>query len=188
MHFKRHSRPEGEHAFLSPSYYHWLNYTPEKLETRWHALKAALAGTEQHIYAAHAIENGIVQDDDGSLLSLYINECIAFRMHAEVVLWYSDNCYGTADAIAYRRHKLRISDLKTGVNPTSVHQPEIYAALFCLEYDVDPYDIARGIELRIYQGDEVRVYDADPADILSIMKKIIIFDHHVNRLKREEAS
>jgi len=107
-------------------------------------------------------------------------------MQAEVVLFYSDNAFGTADAISFERNVLRISDLKTGDTPTSEHQLEVYAALFSLEYDVNPYEIE--IELRIYQGGEVRTYDANPADIMAIAKKIIIFDHRINQLKREEAS
>ena len=107
-------------------------------------------------------------------------------MSAEVVLFYSDNAFGTADAISFERNTLRIFDLKTGDSPTSEHQLEVYAALFSLEYDVDPYEIE--IELRIYQGDEVRIYDAEPSDIMAIAKKIIIFDHRINQLKREEAS
>ena len=61
---------------------------------------------------------------------------------------------------------------------------EIYAALFCLEYEVDPYDIQ--IELRIYQGDECRLYDADAATIRGIMDKIILFDRHVDEFKEVE--
>ncbi len=91
---------------------------------------AALLGVEDHRFAAQAIYHGIYQDED-SLLAIYINDCIRFGMYPEVVLYYSDNCFGTADAIAFRYNKLRISDLKTGVSPTSIHQLEIYAALFC---------------------------------------------------------
>jgi hypothetical protein len=58
--------------------------------------------------------------------------------------------------------------------------------LFCLEYDVDPFKI--NIELRIYQDDEVIVYDADPEDIMFIMEKIQDFDKQINQLKREEES
>lgn len=185
MNFKRHSNLAGEHAFLSPSYYHWINYSPDRLVERWYTYQATLLGTLQHAYAAEQIAAGIIQDGD-SLLDRYINDCIMFKMTAEVVLFYSENCFGTADAIVFRRNILRISDLKTGVSRTSVHQLEVYAALFCLEYEVDPYEIS--MELRIYQGDEVRLYDGDPSDIVAIQKKIIIFDHRLNQLKREEAS
>jgi len=186
MNFKRHSNLVGEHAFLSPSYYHWINYSPDRLVTRWNTLRAVQLGNEQHAYAAYNINNKIVQEDDSSLLGLYINDCIGFGMQAEVILYYSDNCFGTADAISFTMNILRISDLKTGAITASVHQLEVYAALFSLEYDVDPYDIE--IELRIYQDNEVRLWDADPSTILAISKKIIIFDHHIDRLKREEAS
>ena len=95
-------------------------------------------------------------------------------MTTEQVLYYSENCFGTADAISFRYNTLRIHDLKTGVFPGSVHQLEVYAALFCLEYDKDPFEIK--IELRIYQDNEVMVYDADPEDILFIMDRIQEFD------------
>jgi hypothetical protein len=186
MNFKRHLRLAGEHAFLSPSYYHWINYDPDRLTQRWYTWQRTKQGTVQHAYAAEQINNRIRQEEDGSLLSLYINECIDFGMQAEVILFYSDNAFGTADAIVFERNILRISDLKTGDTATSEHQLEVYAALFSLEYDVDPYDME--IELRIYQYDEVRTYDAEPADIMAIAKKIIIFDHRIEQLKREEAS
>lgn len=117
---------------------------------------------------------------------MYINDCIRYRMTPEQMLFYSENCFGTADAIAFRYNKLRISDLKSGVVKGSVHQLEVYAAIFCLEYDKDPFGI--GIELRIYQDDEVLVYDADPEDIMLIMEKIQDFDHQIETLKREEES
>lgn len=182
MRFKKHSDLNGKHAFLSPSYYHWTRYTTDRLESRWRSFLASLIGTEQHSYAAHAIENGIVQDGN-SMLDRYINDCIGFKMRAEVVLFYSNNCFGTADAIVFRYKKLRISDLKTGVSKTSDQQLIIYAAIFCLEYDVDPYDIKT--ELRIYQSDEIRLYEPHPSEIVEVMEKIIIFDKQINRLKRE---
>jgi hypothetical protein len=76
--------------------------------------------------------------------------------------------------------------LKTGVYPASVHQLEVYAALFCLEYDVDPFDIK--IELRIYQGNEMIVYDADPDDIMFIMQRIQEFDKVITHHRLEEQS
>jgi len=105
-------------------------------------------------------------------------------MSAEVVLFYSPNAFGTVDAIAYRHRRLRISDLKTGVSRTSEHQLEVYAALFCLEYEIDPFDM-RGIELRIYQDGTVREYVGDPYTILEIMTKIVKFDKILNQLREE---
>lgn len=117
---------------------------------------------------------------------MYINDGIKYRMNCEQVLYYSDNCFGTADTISFRYNKLRIHDLKTGVVPGSVHQLEIYAALFCLEYDVDPFSIK--VELRIYQANEVAVFDADPEDIVFIMEKIQEFDKILNYRRLEEES
>lgn len=147
-------------------------------------MRAALEGVEQHRYAAICIEEKIVQDDETTTLGLYINQCIQYRMSAEVVLFYSPNAFGTVDAIAYRHRRLRISDLKTGVSRTSEHQLEVYAALFCLEYEIDPFSL-RDIELRIYQDSTVREYIGDPYFIKGIMDKIEKFDKILNELRKE---
>lgn len=147
-------------------------------------MRAALEGVEQHRYAAICIEEGIVQDDEKSTVGLYINQCIQFRMQPEVVLFYSPNAFGTVDAIAYRYRVLRISDLKTGATRVSEHQLEVYAALFCLEYEIDPFSL-RGIELRLYKDGKVFLYDADPAYIKGIMDKIVQFDAILNQLREE---
>jgi len=186
LRFRTHSHLEGQHAFLSPSQYHWINYDEEKLKFRYKALRAALEGVEQHRYAAICIEEKIVQDDETTTVGLYINHCINYKMSAEVVLFYSPNAFGTVDAISYRYRVLRISDLKTGVTRTSEHQLEVYAALFCLEYEVDPFSL-RGIELRIYQDGMVREYPANPYKIKEIMDKIVMFDAILNRLREEVA-
>jgi hypothetical protein len=166
--------------------YHWINYDDEKLAYRYRALRAALEGMEQHRYAAIAIAEREFQDNEASTLGLYINQCIQFRMHPEVVLYFSPNAFGTVDAIAYLHHRLRISDLKTGVTRSSEHQLEVYAALFCLEYEMDPFAM-RGIELRIYQDDQCRVYKGDPWMIKQIMDKIVRFDGLINALRKEES-
>jgi hypothetical protein len=154
------------------------------LRFRYKTLKAALEGVEQHRYAAICIEEGIVQDDETTTLGLYINQCIQYKMSAEVVLFYSPNAFGTADAIAYRHRRLRISDLKSGATRTSEHQLEVYAALFCLEYEIDPFSM-RDIELRIYQDSRVRMYYGDPHIIKGIMDKIEHFDQILNQLREE---
>lgn len=105
-------------------------------------------------------------------------------MSPEVVLFYSPNAFGTVDAISYRHRRLRISDLKTGVTRVSEHQLEVYTALFCLEYEVDPFSM-RGIELRIYQDGKCKMYEADPYFIKRIMDKIVRFDEILNRLREE---
>jgi hypothetical protein len=112
---------------------------------------------------------------------MYVNDAIGFNMIPEQILYYSENCFGTADAILFKNNLLRIHDLKTGSSPVSVTQLEIYAALFCLEYDVNPNSI--DIELRIYQNDEVRIHIPEKEDILYIMEKIVSFDKELDKLK-----
>lgn len=184
MHFKRHSNLTSDHAFLSPSSYHWINYDLDKLAYRFKTARAALEGVEQHRYAAEAIELREQQFNEDTTLGKFINDCIRWRMTPELLLYYSDNCFGTADAISFEHNILKISDLKTGDTRTSEHQLEVYAALFCLEYRIDPFDIE--IELRIYQHNECREYTADPTHISYIMDKIIAFDLRINELRMEE--
>lgn len=185
MRFNKHLRLQGEHAFLSPSSHHWINYSPEKLVQRWTTAKASEYGNIQHEYAQREIQARRKSALVGTL-GMYINDAIDLKMNCEQLLYYSDNCFGTPDTICYRRKKLNVHDLKTGVIKGSVHQLEIYAAIFCLEYNVDPFTIK--IELRIYQADEVAVFDADPEDILFIMEKIQEFDKLIEHRRLEEES
>jgi len=150
-------------------------------------VRAAFEGMEQHRYAAIAIEEQEFQDDETTTLGLYINQCIQYRMASEVVLYFSPNAFGTVDAISYRYRILRISDLKTGVTRTSEHQLEVYAALFFLDYDIDPFS-CRDIQLRIYQDRQCKPYHGDPYFISGIMEKIVAFDLILNRLRKEGVS
>lgn len=183
MRFNSHSNLAGSHAFLGASKYHWINYTDEKLDRTYVAALAAQRGTELHQFAADAIRLGIKLPGNGKTLSRYVNDAIGFRMQPEQILYYSDNCFGTADAIGFRRNVLRIHDLKTGVTQTSHHQLEVYAALFCLEYGFKPMDI--DIELRIYQNDEIGVWEGDSDQITHIMDKIVTFDRRINAIRNE---
>jgi hypothetical protein len=148
-------------------------------------MKASLEGMWHHRYAAIAIEEREVQDDESTTVGMYINQCIQMHMQPEVVLYYSPNAFGTVDAIAYRYRVLRISDLKTGETRASEHQLEVYAALFFLEYRIDPFSV-KEIELRIYQDGECRIYVGDPYFIQGIMDKIVLFDQVLNRLREQE--
>lgn len=185
MRFNRHLNLQGEHAFLSPSQWHWIHYTPHRLIERWTAAQAGAYGVAQHDYAQREIQAGRESLLVGTV-GLYINDAIKYKMQCEQVLYYSENCFGTADTISFRYNTLRIHDLKTGVFPGSVHQLEVYAALFCLEYDKNPHEIK--IELRIYQDNEVMVYEADPDDIVFIMEKIQEFDQLLTHRRLEEES
>lgn len=184
MNFNDHSKYEGAHAFLSASNHAWVNYDEEKLIRVYSNKMAALKGTELHDFARKAIELGIKLPNNGQTISMYINDAIGYKMTPEQVLFYSSNAFGTADAISFKKKKLRIHDLKTGVNEVSMVQLEIYAALFCLEYDVKPNEIQ--IELRIYQSGNVIIEEPEPDDIYHLMDKIITFDKCINELRSEE--
>jgi hypothetical protein len=184
MNFNDHSDLAGKHAFLSPSNYHWINYTDETLNARYRASRAAQKGTELHAFAHEAIRLGIRLPDDARTVNLYVNDAIGYKMTCEVALYYSDNCYGHADALCFRQNLLRIHDLKTGEIEASHHQLEVYAALFCLEYVLTPFEIET--ELRIYQNNEFRTFLPYPEAIARIMNKIITFDMQIEELKLKE--
>lgn len=152
MNFNRHFELEGLHAFLGPSKYHWLNYSEEKMADSYLNFLAAQRGTELHAFAAQCIRLGQKLPKSQKTLNMYVNDAIGFRMTPEQPLFYSENCFGTADAISFRKDMLRIHDYKSGAIPAHIEQLEIYAALFCLEYRVKPTDIET--ELRIYQSDD----------------------------------
>lgn len=184
MNFNRHLDLHGRHAFLSPSSYHWLNYDDQKLAARFASVTAAKRGTDLHALAHEAIRLGVKLSKSNAALSTYVNDGIGFRMATEQILFYSDNCFGTADTISFRRNKLRIHDLKTGIIAVSEKQLEVYAAIFCLEYGVDPFDIET--ELRIYQREEIKVFRPFPEHITFIMEKIVYFDQQIEFLKSQD--
>lgn len=181
MRFTKHSELEGQHAFLSASKYHWINYDDEKLLDKFNNQFAAIMGTRQHEWAAEAIRLGRRQPRNNETLNRYINDAIGFRMQPEVVLFYSYNCFGTADAISFSKNVLRVSDLKTGVHKGSPKQILVYFALFCLEYRVNPYDIQ--MIGRIYQNDEIEEFYGDPKDIREIMDKIVKADRMIEDMR-----
>lgn len=186
MLFNKHLNLTGQHAFLSASKYHWINYDEDKLDRVFKARLASQRGTDLHNFALEAIRLGIKLPKTPKTMHLYVNDCIGYRMTPEQILYYSENAFGTADAVSFRKNKLRIFDLKTGLSPCSVHQLEVYAALFCLEYRFKPFEIE--IELRIYQNDEVQIYEADPDVITHIMDKIVMFDKRITALRLEAMS
>ena len=186
MNFNKHLELQGEHAFLGASKYAWLNYSPEKLEQVYKNYQAKALGTRLHEFASECIKLGQRLPSSKKTLNMFVNDAIGYGMKSEQILYYSENCFGTADAISFkeRNKTLRIHDLKTGVTPASMHQPEIYAALFCLEYDVNPNDIHT--ELRIYQLDQVLVEEPASTDILHIMQQIREFDKIIRRIRMEQ--
>lgn len=184
MNFNKHFELEGRHAFLSASKYHWINYDEDKLVETYSRHMAVRKGTELHEFAASAIKLGQKLPKSKKTLNMYVNDAIGFKMTPEQVLRYSDNCFGTADAICFRNGVLRIHDLKTGVIPAHMEQLMIYAALFCLEYKVKPKDIQ--MELRLYQSDEIIIHNPEVDEIVPIMDKIISFDKLIDKVRAEE--
>lgn len=200
MIFNKHLELEGRHAILSPSKHYWLNYDDEGLMKNYISSFATEIGTLVHEYASDRIrfrmpmdadneeaknsllvfllKNGIpfkVIDLDRIFYNLvpYVNDAIGYRMDSEIMLKYSDLCFGTADAIGVRRNWLRIHDLKTGQTPASMDQLLCYAGLFFLEYKRDYRPQTMKVELRIYQNQEVLVNQPSSEEVKAVMDKII---------------
>lgn len=213
MKFDKRLDLEGQHAFLSPSQFHWIRYSQEKLIDRYLKNQAVQKGTELHEFASKAIELNRMQPRNKDTVNMFINDAIGFKMSSEQPLFYDFLCFGTTDAISYKRNVLRIHDLKTGETEAHFEQLRIYAALFCLNYQervrefrkkgLSDIDIAQrldvstkelhfdpeqmsSIELRIYQLGEVRVENADPKEIREIMDIIIQDVEIIKKVKAEE--
>lgn len=152
MEWNDHWRLAGQHAFLSPSNYSWLGYDSEKMSRSYENKQNVARGTALHELASQLIKSKTELAPKKKALNLFVNDAIRDNMSSEVLLYYSDYCFGTADAINWDPtvKELRIYDLKTGVSKPSFKQLDIYAALFCLEYNVNPKKIT--IIQRLYQG------------------------------------
>lgn len=183
MNWNDHSNIEGLHAFLGGSRYHWINYDDEKLATSYRNNLAKIKGVELHEFAAMCINLRQKLPRSKRTLNSYVNDSINLSMRAEQPLFYSENCFGTADAIAFKKDILTIHDFKSGVVPAHIEQLEIYAALFCLEYKIKPSDIH--INLKIYQNDEILFHDPEADEIAPIMDKIITFDQIIKNIQKE---
>ena len=155
MQFNVHKNLIGLHAPFTASQSSWLRYSDDKAIDVYLNRKAAEMGTKLHAWAKETIDLGLKQPRSKKTIYAYVNDAIGFKMDTEVVLFYSERFFGTADAISFRDNMLRIHDLKTGkVGKIEDHmeQLEVYAALFCLEYKVKPGEI--DMELRVYKNDE----------------------------------
>ena len=184
MNFNRHSELEGLHAFLSPSSPHWLRYDNDKLRTVWTNQQKVLEGTRLHEFAAQAIDLGQKLSRSRKTLNMYVNDSIGYKQAPEQKLYFSRNCFGTADSIQFRNSMLRIFDLKTGTTPAHPDQLEIYAALFCLEYGIRPREI--DMDLRLYQNDEIYQWAPDPDDIEEKMSIIKQHDATISKLSERD--
>lgn len=212
MNFNRHFDKEGRHAVLSASSWRWLNDDQDSVIQRITSSYSQTIGTILHDFAARHIRYRIKlnkYDKKNAMLELlsngipgyvidtldfdqmfenlmaYVNDGVGFKMHPEVVLYFSDNFFGTADAIQFNENErvLRIHDYKSGVIPAHIEQLEIYAALFCLEYRYKPHEIET--HLRIYQSNEVLCHDPEPDEIRAVVDKITGLDKFLNQMKQE---
>lgn len=201
-----HSKLKGKHAILSPSGSSWLNYDlddPSQLFARYASQYSTDIGTLSHSFAedrikyriklnkaeknsflvyllSHGIPLSVIDlDYIYPTVLMYVNDCIGYRMDSEVIVYYSDNCYGTVDAISFFKNTLIINDLKTGKIPGKIEQLKTYAALFCFEYKVKPEKL-NDISLNIYQGGEVFSCHPESEEIDAIQQQIILSDKMIS--------
>lgn len=218
MNFNQHLNQAGRHAIFSPSSPYWLNDSNDDILRKYVNSYMSSIGTILHDvarkYIAHKVkmskfdkksaslellERGIPEavvshlpfDDIFTNVITYVNDAVTFGMSPEVVLYYSDNFFGTADSISFdeRTGFLRIHDLKTGVITAKMEQLMIYNALFILEYGqiygFKVTDIRS--ELRIYQSGEVIYHNPDQNDISAIMDRIVAVDGVLHSLNDRRA-
>ena len=207
MIFNKHLELEGKHAVLSPSKHYWIKYDDEQLMKSYISSYATDIGTLVHEYACDRIKYRLPMEDCPSEknallvflmknyipfraidldrlfynLMKYVNDAIGYKLESEVILRYSDLCFGTADAIGVRRGMLRIHDLKTGVTPASMDQLMLYAGLFFHEYKRDYRPTTMKVELRIYQNSEINIYIPECEEIRDVMEKIVHGDMVINK-------
>lgn len=212
MIWKDYSKLKNTHAFCGASKYQWRNYDIKKLLQSKANSYAATIGTLLHAYAEKNIRKHfkVIKADKHSILRYlfvendipanaidldrlfpnlmnYVNDAIGFRMDPEVTLYFSNNFFGTVDAIYWRDVEegiLRISDLKTGVSQASFMQLEIYAAFFCLDYKVKPSQIKK-MEFRIYQDNEILLAEPDSNILFPIIEQIIEFNKELQLYEGE---
>ena len=205
MNWNQHRNLEGSHAFLSASKYSWLSKTDEEIIQIYTNSYSQAIGTLMHAYAADYIRfreklrkgdaraakidlmrRGIPEfaiDIRGFFPTVmrYVNDSIDYMMDPEILLYYSDLCYGTADAIQVSNGVLRIHDLKTGQTAAKIDQLKIYAALFFLEYGQKPERFRT--ELRIYKLDDIIVHEPEIEEIREVMDAIMEKDRVLQKLK-----
>ena len=205
MNWNQHRNLEGSHAFLSASKYSWLSKTNEEIVQSYTNSFSQSIGTLSHAFAADYIRfREKLKKSDSRTLKMdlmrkgipeyaidirafyptvmqYVNDSIDFMMDPEVLLYYSDLCFGTADSIQVSNGVLRIHDLKTGSTVAKIDQLKIYAALFYLEYGQKPERLRT--ELRIYQSDDIIVHEPEVDEIREVMDTIVEKDRVLQKLK-----
>jgi hypothetical protein len=167
MNFNSHPNLVGKHAFLSASKYSWIRYDEDKLIETYGNHQNAMMGSRLHQLASDLIGLGVKLPRTQKTLNLFVNDVIGFRMVSELVLFFSDNVFGTADALGFRKP------------PKS----DRFLLQICHEYGWKPQDI--DVELRIYQHDDVQILIPVLEDIVPIMEKMVRFDNLIEQMKAE---
>lgn len=185
MKWNKHWELEGKHAQLSPSGYHWLGYSPEKMRTVYINMMKKEKGTKLHQLASDLINERIQLRPLKKAFNMFVNDSIGFMMSSEVLLKYSEFCFGTADAIRYdeQTKTLKVFDLKTGSSKPSFNQLNIYAALFCLEYGYKPEKMS--FETRLYQKNGYEISNPTGEEIRGVMNQIKLMDDTIRELLSE---
>lgn len=216
MNWNNHYKLEGKHALLGASKSGWINDEDDQFRQRVVSYYASTIGTLLHEiakkYISHGfkmhkydkssivldlIDSGIperiidILDFDLMFINLmaYVNDAVGYRLSPEVLLYYSDRSFGTADTIGYfdKDKILRVHDLKTGKTPAKIEQLLIYAAWCCLEYKLKPEDL-NGTDLRIYQLGEVLIHQPSPEELRFFMNRIQQRDQDVCNIVGKDVS
>ena len=207
------SELRGKHALFSPSQSSWFRYSKEQAVEKYKNSYAQAIGTICHEFAADQIKyrKRLKKGDSMALLMKlltsnipedvididwlypnimnYVNDAISYRMQPERILYYSDKCFGTTDAIVQKGKLLRVHDLKTGRGPTDMDQLLGYAALFCFHETKKPKDLE--FELRIYKNvndngiyiPTIETYNPNSDEIQEVMNQIIFVTKSVYEFK-----
>lgn len=198
MIWKRHFEIRDKHAFLSPSKGSWLRYDSKKLVENYFSEQSKERGTALHKLAHNFIEeskksykfNGTIyrMEYNDQTLNSFVNDVLDANMESEMELYYSQWCFGTADAISYKKKELRIYDLKTGVTPANIDQLKIYAAIWFLQYGKENRCTPKSVNiiLRIYQNDEIVEYIPEAEEIMEIMDTIVDFSNIIDETHEKE--
>ena len=182
MSWGRYSKLKGQHALLSPSNYHWINYDKEKLLKVLYNQKMKERGTKLHEFASEAINLKRYQAGNDNV-SQFVNDCIDMKMHSEEVVYATEYAFGTADAINEVNDVIYIFDLKTGEHKAKFTQLYLYAAFYCIMNDINP--ISKKYVFRIYQYEEYEQLEGDPLEVKRLME-LTIEDSDVVKAIEEE--
>ena len=174
MIWNNHKELEGKHAFMGASNYHWTNYDDITFEARYYNQFSQVIGTAIHELAHDCIVSRTkLNKHDIHLIELKLYKAFVPKDAYDANLILENLIPFVNDAIGYyeRDKILRIHDYKNGVTQADIRQLYIYAALFCLEYHVNPLTLNK-IECRIYQNLEVLIDNPTGEVIQFYMDKI----------------